>query len=450
MKELIRLRVGAAPVVLGLAMISMPAHAQNESVANDQVANDQSVSEEEASTDNNLIVVTGSRIRRPELTSVAPVVNFGGDDVYKQSENNVGEILNDLPALRQTVSQANPGLGIGIAGLNLLDLRGLGVQRTLTLVNGRRHVAADISSTASAVDINTIPAALIDRIDIVTGGSSAVYGSDAIAGVVNFVLKDDYDGIELRAGAGVPDYGEGANYFVSGIAGTNFADDRGNIAVALEYSRQNRLFASDVPWRRTASGFLRTNLDADGRFDGIPDSVFVDDLRTGTISRNGLVAFPQQAARPECGGSTLNGTPFNCNYVFLPDGTLVPQTFTARSSTSQFGGFVGGNGDTGNEGRQVSVFPLNERYVANLLASYEFSPSFEVFLEGKYVRAETQGSNSGPAFSQGRFTGAFSGDPRIRVRLDNPFLSDQARQIITQELLAGGVVNDLIAGRRSM
>src|SRR5881296_1028897 len=104
----------------------------------------------------------------------------------------------ELPQLRSTYSQQNPGTGIGIAGLNLLDLRGLGPKRTLVLVNGRRHVAADILSSASVPDVNTISTDLIERVDIVTGGNSAVYGSDAVAGVVNFILRRDFDGVQVR------------------------------------------------------------------------------------------------------------------------------------------------------------------------------------------------------------------------------------------------------------
>src|SRR6185436_7675093 len=103
---------------------------------------------------------------------------------------NVGDALNDLPQLRSTFSQQNPGLGVGIAGLSLLDLRNLGTQRTLVLVNGRRHVAADILNNGVSPDVNTIPTDLIERVDILTGGNSSIYGSDAIAGVVNFILKD--------------------------------------------------------------------------------------------------------------------------------------------------------------------------------------------------------------------------------------------------------------------
>src|SRR4051794_18795338 len=137
------------------------------------------------------ITVTGTRIRRPNLESVVPVTSLQGEQFFQRGQTNIGDALNDLPQLRSTFAQQNPGSGIGIAGLNLLDLRGLGTVRTLVLVNGRRHVAADILNNAISVDISSIPADLIDRVDIVTGANSSVYGSDAIAGVVNFVLKKD-------------------------------------------------------------------------------------------------------------------------------------------------------------------------------------------------------------------------------------------------------------------
>ncbi|MEM6266136.1 MAG: TonB-dependent receptor, partial [Pseudomonadota bacterium] len=441
MRKSIELRSGSALIAMALIIGAAPVMAQGTEVE------EQAPTADPDDEDSPVITVTGSRIRRTELTSPIPITTFGGEQVYQQAETNLGELLSDLPSLRQTVSQANPGLSIGVSGLNLLDLRGLGVERTLTLVNGRRHVPADISFTANAVDVNSIPAALVQEVQIVTGANSAVYGSDAIAGVVNFVLREDFEGVDLRANVGVPEVGAGTNFLLSGVAGTNFGGGRGNVTLALEYSNQERVFASDQPFRRSNDGLRQTSIDPAGQSsDGIPDRVFVRDLRSGTVSQFGLVAFPQQTARDECGGSTISGSPFNCNYVFLPNGQLVPQTFDARISNSQFGGFFGGNGDTGREGRRQSVFPQNERYVANLLANYEFSPAFEAFLEAKYVRSETLGSNSGPAFAQGRFTGAFSGDPRVRVRLDNPFLNPDARATIEQELLADGRVNDLIAG----
>ena len=443
-----RLFAGAGAAALSLAAFVSPAYAQD-SESEADVSTTTDVNEGDAAAEAApTIVVTGSRIRRPELESTVPVTNFSGDQIYKQSGHNLGEALNDLPALRSTFAQSNPGLGIGVAGLNLLDLRGLGVQRTLVLVNGRRHVPSDLQITASAVDINTIPTDLVERIDIVTGGSSAVYGSDAIAGVVNFILKDDFEGITLRGGAGIPEYGEGANYFISGVAGTNFADGRGNIAASIEYTRQNRIFASDVPWRRTRSGFVTVDTDAEGS-DGIPDSVFMNDLRGATISRYGLVPIPQMGDSAPCGMSipSANGStvPYNCNYIFTANGDLVPVEGGAQIGTSRYSTYIGGNADTGREGRQVSVYPFSERYVANLTGRYEFSDAFEVFFEGKYARARSVGSNSGPAFNQGQgFTFA---DSRSQFRLDNPFLSESARNTIANAILASGVNNGLLPGR---
>jgi Outer membrane cobalamin receptor protein len=161
------------------------------------------------------ITVTGTRIRRPNLESVVPVTSIQGEQFFQRGGTDLGDALNDLPQLRSTFAQQNPGSGIGIAGLNLLDLRGLGTKRTLVLVNGRRHVAADILNNAVSPDVNTISSDLIDRVDIVTGGNSAVYGSDAVAGVVNFILRRNFDGLQIRAQGSEAAAGFGTTYFGS-------------------------------------------------------------------------------------------------------------------------------------------------------------------------------------------------------------------------------------------
>ena len=206
------------------------------------------------------IVVTGSRISRPDLKSTVPVVAISGETFVNQGHSNIGDSLNDYPQLRSTRGQQNPNLGVGISGLNLLDLRGLGTVRTLVLVNGRRHVGADILNNAVSVDTNTIPANLVDKVDIVTGGNSAVYGSDAIAGVVNFMLKRNFEGLETNAKAGVSTPGKyGFNYNIDAVWGKNFADGRGNITLSAEYAHQNRVYASDAPWARSVEGFVGTD-----------------------------------------------------------------------------------------------------------------------------------------------------------------------------------------------
>lgn len=143
------------------------------------------------------LVVTGSRIRSVNLQSAVPITSLSAATFTNTAQISIGDVLNELPALRSTFSTANSTRFIGTAGLNLLDLRGLGTSRTLVLVNGRRHVSA--SEGSAEVDTNTIPTDLIDRVDVVTGGNSAIYGSDAIAGVVNFQLKKTLRGSRCAA-----------------------------------------------------------------------------------------------------------------------------------------------------------------------------------------------------------------------------------------------------------
>ena len=398
------------------------------------------------------VVVTGSRIRRPNLDSAVPITSIGGEETIQRGTNNLADSLNELPQLRSTVTQQNPGLGIGIAGLNLLDLRGLGTQRTLTLVNGRRHVAGDIQNNAVSVDVNTIPNDLIERIDIVTGAQSAVYGSDAIAGVVNFVLRRDFDGVQVRGGTGISDYGAGGNQFASAIAGKNFADGKANITLTAEYARQDRVFASDIPFLRRQDGFVTVDTDPAGLpngSDGIPDRIFARDIRSASINRLGLVAVPQAIGSPLAGVGIVNGgqpgLPYNLNYVFTPDGRLVPQT-GSRVSTGPLGTFIGGNGQNGREENQLSVIPSQERFNSNLLAHYTFSDALEVFVEAKFAQIDTVGSNSGPAFTQG----ATFGDVRERPRLDNPFLNAADRTTIANAYLASGLRGTTLTSRAAL
>ena len=393
------------------------------------------------------IVITGSRIRRPNLESAVPVTSIQGEQFFQRGNTDVGEALNDMPQLRSTFAQQNPGLGIGIAGLNLLDLRGLGTARTLVLVNGRRHVAADILNNAVSPDVNTIPADLIDRVDIVTGANSSVYGSDAIAGVVNFVLKRDFDGLQVRGQGSQSEAGFGGTYYGSVLFGKNFDGGRGNITLHGEYNHENRVFGSDIPWLRRQDGFAVVDVDgglaaSQHNSDGVPDRAFVRDIRSSTINRFSLVPVTQfvTANAAPCGvglagtnggPSTIGGTAFNCTYVFSPDGTLAAQT-GSRMGIGPNPTILGGNGQTTREDKLLSVFPKNTRYNFNLLAHYDISDFFQPFVEAKFVRLETTGNNAGASFIQG--TGTF--DFRERTRLDNPFLDPAARATIAAAILA--------------
>ena len=412
-----------APAMAGTAMAqeatATPADAQTPKAAEDG---------------SETIVVTGSRLVRPNLESANPVTVVAGEQFFQTGRISVGDQLNDLPQLRNTYSQQNSTRFLGTRGLNLLDLRGLSSSRTLVLVNGRRHVAGDILSSGVSPDINTIPADLIERVDVLTGGASSVYGSDAMAGVVNFILKDKFDGIKARAQMGVSRYGDYGNQFASVLAGKNFGDGRGNVTVALEYSHGDRAFASGRPNLRQNDAFVVVDTDsATAPSDGVFDRQYYRDIRSATISLGGLVAiFPNPALAP-CG---TNVSAFTCTYLFQPDGSLVQQTGT-RIGIGPNGNFTGGNGYTGREGELITLVPDLKRYSANMVAHYEISPALVTFLEAKYVRTEAFGSQSGPFFSQGTTLGDPGG--RERIRLDNPYLSAQARTLLTQEFLASTV-----------
>lgn len=408
-------------------------------------------------TEANAIVVTGSRIRLPNASSPIPITSIAGDSFSEQARNSIGDALNDLPQLSSSFSQQNPGAGVGIAGLNLLDLRGLGTVRTLVLVNGRRHVGADILNNAVSVDVNTIPAIMIDRVDIVTGGNSAVYGSDAIAGVVNFVLKRNYNGFEIRGNTGVATPGFGGNQTVSAIAGKNFGGGRGNITVAAEYSRADRVFQSNLPWLRRNDNFIVVDVDPPANAtngivngsDGFADRTFFRDIRLTQASPFGTVPINQQPLVAGCGtgiastagapgtvgsGGGANGVPYSCNYIFTDTGRLVFQT-GQKVSTGINATYIGGNGQTGREGNLASVLPFNERYNFNLLAHYEVTPALDFFVEAKWGRTTSLGNASGPTF----FTGIQSQfDSREKPRLDNPFLAAADRTTLANLILASG------------
>ena len=376
------------------------------------------------------VVVTGTRISSPNATSAVPITSISGEQFFKTGSVSVGDKLEELPSIRSTFSTSNSTQYLGTAGLTLLDLRGLGTQRTLVLVNGRRHVGGDILNTGVSVDINTIPTDLIDSVDVVTGGESAIYGSDAISGVVNFKLKEHYNGIQVRAQSGIGTTGNGGANYVSALAGHNFNENRGNIAVNLEYAHQSDFYASET-YLRNLEAFATVDSDIGVNSDGIPDHVLTQNYRYATYANGGLVSFGSPTGA--CGRDN-GGAAYNCTYLFQPDGSLTPQTGT-RGGLAPNGFFVGGDGTNFREGKQLVLQPREDRYTANLVGHYEISSAFVPFIEATYAHVVTTGGASGPAFTSGSTLGVGSAEG---FRLDNPYLSSQARAVITQQMIASG------------
>jgi outer membrane receptor protein involved in Fe transport len=392
------------------------------------------------------IVVTGSRIRRPNLQSTIPITSVDAQQLTEQANVSLGDALNDLPALRSTFSQANSTRFIGTAGINLLDLRGLGTTRTLVLVNGRRHVTS--SPGTYDVDVNTIPADLLERVDIVTGGNSAVYGSDAVAGVVNFILRTDYEGIALRAQSGITSYGDRRSYFISGVWGRNFLDNTLNVAISAEYARQAPLYHGDRPEMTGVytgvPGFttVESTVGELPAGDGIPDTRFFqgpDGITFNFISLGGGVATACPVANPAnplvtlrrslvCTGlrtptaaGANTGTEISDAYFFLPGGALIRNN--PSQDFRQFGGSTfGGQGASGVEGAQLA--PGFERIAVNLLLNADIAPWIRPFAEFKYVWITANQTSTQPTFVNSILSPVF--------RTDNPFLTPQARALINQ------------------
>jgi outer membrane receptor protein involved in Fe transport len=396
--------------MLGLAMFAtLPAYAMGGQDDTEQASDEEEEAEEEGT--GKPILVTGSRISRPTLESAVPLTSVTVDDLTGTGEVSLGDALNDLPSLRSTFSSGNSSRFIGTAGLSFLDLRGLGTARTLVLVDGRRHVTS--SPGSSLFDVNTVPIDLVDRIDIVTGGNSAIYGSDAVAGVVNFIMKKDFDGISARGQAGISSRGDRGTYFLSAIAGTNFADGRGNIAASAEYTRQQPLYfrqrdkltgafsgrcqfnASDITTGEPAAG------------DGIPDSTFFCGINNAAISDTGTIGALDPAA-----SATRRYLRFDTSgNVFIDTPT---QAFSAFGSGNQ----QGGNGSTlRNTG---SLLAEVDRYAFNVLGHFDVSDAFRPFIEAKYVRVDVSGEGQPSFFNSVPGT---LGGPAFAC--DNGFLSAQ-------------------------
>lgn len=192
------------------------------------------------------VTVTGTRIQRANLTAPTAVTTIDAAVIQQSGLNNVADILRAVPSFGAPgLSTNNSNFLTSSAGINTLELRNLDEDRTLVLVNGRRYVSGVAGS--SAVDFNTIPTALVERIEIITGGASAIYGSDALAGVINVILKDNFEGVDIGYQWGQADVGGNKEHRVTFTAGGNFAEDRGNAVVSLTYSDNEGMMARQRP-----------------------------------------------------------------------------------------------------------------------------------------------------------------------------------------------------------
>ncbi|MBB3860649.1 outer membrane receptor protein involved in Fe transport [Novosphingobium hassiacum] len=348
-----------------LAVVALPASAQEAQTTEPQTA--ETSSESEA-----VIIVTGSRIQqRSDYNLANPLVTVTPEAIEQAGNTQLVDTLAQNPALINSLTgsrTSGSNADFGAVGVQLLDLRGLGENRTLTLVNGRRHVSS-LAGTA-AVDINTIPTDLIDGIDVLTGGASAIYGADGVSGVVNFRLKRNFEGLIASGQMGISSRGDAGQRQGSVTVGRNFSDGRGNVALSYEFLETDRVSGDrrDYVGNPLKSfGLVRDPTDIPDN-PNKPDRVPTNDLRYADSSIDGAIDLDFDGIPDYTGSGTV-----------YRRGRLLPSS----------GGLTQGGDSTPLAGYQGDLQAYNRVHNVNLLAHYDFSDAVSVFFEGKYVRNKT-------------------------------------------------------------
>jgi outer membrane receptor protein involved in Fe transport len=416
---------------LALALIAAPAAAREES----------------------RIVVTGTRIPGADQRALEPAVVTPHERLEDRALTNIADVLNEEPGTRGSVTPAGSQNTFG-QGVNFVALYGLGTQRTLTLVDGRRMVSSNVPSAftnaapGTQVDLNAIPTILVDRVERVAVGGAPVYGTDAIAGTVNVILRRRLTGLETRASSGITSRGDNHRSNLAAAGGVDFAGGRGNLTAAISHDRTNGVIANARDFYRTnvatlpnpctttaggtcnSFGLARVlgpagrSPESDGRVnpgigfndsasDGFPAAVLVRDVRLPAMSNGGVLS------------SGLGAYAFQ----FAPDGSLVPYSRGVLFGAPLIGPLAAGATASGGDGLAladyVQITSGLKRTHAALFATFDLSDRITLFADGLYYHGVADELVQQPSFNGVLFSG-ISGP--LTFRTDNPFLSAQVRQ----------------------
>ncbi len=395
-----QLRLSAGSFAVGLALASAPAFAQDADVSSDG----------DAAEEENQILVTGSRLNvNPNLEGANPVLSVSQEQIKAQGTVRVEDLVNQLP---QVFAGQAGEVANGASGTSTLNLRGLGAQRTLVLIDGRRLPYG--SSQISAANLDLIPTQLIERVDVLTGGASAVYGSDAVGGVANFILKRDFEGVELDIQGGFQQNGndvgffrnvlenanqpvpgpvtDGAEYSFTGILGANTADGRGNVTIFGNYERREQITQDNRIFSACTIGNSSNPVTSFGGAGCVGSGNFR--LMGGAV---GLTDPAGSATNPTATDQTVN--------LFFQEanGELVE--------------FVGGPAQTYNFGARNFFQRPSERFTIYAKGHYEISDNLEFFADLSYVDNVSDAQIAETAsFGVGQYS----------VNCDNPYLEGVA------------------------
>lgn len=319
------------------------------------------------------IVVSGTRITSSGFTAPTPTTVVTAESLQKSAEPNVFTTLSELPSLQGSTGTTvgTNSTSSGTQGLSSFSLRGLGTIRTLTLLDGQRVVGANVTGVP---DISEFPQLLLKRVDVVTGGASASYGSDAVGGVVNFITDKRFEGVKAEATGGITTYGDDGQFQLGVAAGRSFFDDRVHAEGSVEYDHENGVPAGDFgeggpdgrSWFR-ASTLVNTGITNNGR----PQYVYANNAQSYQYAKWGLIT-----------AGPLQGTAFNAAgqpYPFLYGSGATPAKNTAGSMNGCYVGFCVGGDNSGDVGIGSSLQSSIHRVVGYGRLGYSIDENNEVY-----------------------------------------------------------------------
>ncbi|HEY4276145.1 MAG TPA: TonB-dependent receptor [Rhizomicrobium sp.] len=322
------------------------------------------------------VTVTGTRVQRNGYQAPTPLTVIGADQIAQAAPNNLADYVNQMPEL---AGSATPQTTVtsqssGTAGLNNMNLRNLGAVRTLVLLDGHRSVG---STQTGLVDVNTFPQQLVSRVDIVTGGASAAYGSDAVAGVVNFVLNKTFTGVKADLSGGISTYGDAAVGEFSGTAGFGFANDRGHILISGNVVHQDSTLSGTRAWNNTGT-FVIVNPAYSAANHSVPQWMTVSGAQSDAATYGGIIT-----------GGPLKGTTFG------PGGT--PYQFAYGSITSD-PWTVGGNWRANQYNDVNALVPREDRQGIFTRLSYNVTNNANFYLQYSYNNSRDIVPNTYPGY----------------------------------------------------
>lgn len=373
------------------------------------------------------ITVTGSRIARADgYEAPTPVSVLGAEELNKMATTTIADSVNRLPAFAgsQTPRNRSSNISSGTAGTNILNLRGLGANRTLVLQDGKRMVGSTVATgtLSGAVDVNMIPSGLVQRVDVVTGGASAVYGSDALAGVVNFILDKEFTGVKGNVDYGQTTAGDGANFKVTLTAGTALADDRLHLLVSGEFADDEGIIGNNRSWADDSFQMMNNPLSTTA---GQPSLLTVHNAGVANGTYGGLTLSCQRitpyvdtvTGLPGNRLQTITGTPCALRGTqFVTGGDAIPFTFGNLVNGPTM---TGGDWEASRVDRATTIaLPLQRKTLFGHVA-YDISDNVTAFVDLQYGQTWSHNTQVVPILNNGG---------SVYVYRDNAFLSPQLRQ----------------------